>query len=153
MAEAFEKLIGSPIGPLTLQGSECSLTGLRFGDARTGRPSCLLLEQASEELAEYFAGTRRAFTLPLSPAGTEFQQAVWRALEAIPYGQTVSYRDIALRIGNPKACRAVGMANNRNPIPILVPCHRVVGADGSLTGYAGGLDTKAFLLKLEDSLR
>lgn len=152
MAEAFEKLIDSPIGPLTLQGSETALTGLRFGDARTDLPSCPLLEQAAAELAEYFAGIRRTFTLPLSPAGTAFQRAVWQALETIPYGETVSYRDIALRIGNPKACRAVGMANNRNPIPILIPCHRVVGADGSLTGYAGGLDAKEQLLKLEKSL-
>ena len=149
----FEKLIDSPIGPLTLQGTDAALTSLHFGDARCGKPSCPLLEQAAAELAEYFSGERRSFTVPLSLSGTAFQRAVWQSLGSIPYGKTVCYRDIAVRIGKPKACRAVGMANNRNPIPILIPCHRVVGADGSLTGYAGGLNAKAFLLQLEGILR
>ena len=102
-----------------------------------------------EELREYFAGTRRAFTLPLAPAGTPFQQEVWAALREIPYGETRTYGQIAARIGRPKACRAVGMANNRNPIGIVVPCHRVVGASGALVGYAAGLAVKESLLRLE----
>lgn len=102
-----------------------------------------------EELREYFAGERREFTLPLAPAGTPFQQQVWAALREIPYGATCSYGRIAGRIGRPKACRAVGMANNRNPIAIVVPCHRVVGASGALVGYAAGLEVKEKLLALE----
>ena len=101
------------------------------------------------ELAEYFSGERRAFDLPLSLEGTAFQRADWAALCEIPYGETRSYGQIAARLGNPKACRAVGMANHRNPVAVLVPCHRVVGKNGSLTGYAGGLDVKEGLLALE----
>jgi methylated-DNA-[protein]-cysteine S-methyltransferase len=108
-----------------------------------------VLRQAVEELREYFAGERREFTLPLAPAGTPFQQQVWAALREIPYGATCSYGRIAGRIGRPKACRAVGMANNRNPIAIVVPCHRVVGASGALVGYAAGLEVKEKLLALE----
>lgn len=108
-----------------------------------------LLAQAARELGEYFAGIRRTFTFPISVQGTPFQQEVWRALRSIPYGQTRTYGQIAAQIGRPKAVRAVGMANHRNPLPIVVPCHRVVGADGSLTGYAGGLDIKTLLLRLE----
>ena len=111
-----------------------------------------LLQRAERELGEYFAGRRRDFTLPLAPAGTPFQQAVWEALRRIPYGRTCCYRDIARAIGRPAACRAVGMANNRNPIVVVIPCHRVVGADGSLTGYAGGLSVKARLLEIEQGL-
>jgi len=108
-----------------------------------------LIKKAAAQLKEYFAGKRAEFDLPLDPAGTEFQRAVWRALQTIPFGETCSYGDIALQIGNPKACRAVGMANNRNPIAIIIPCHRVIGRDGSLTGYGGGLDIKQYLLDLE----
>jgi methylated-DNA-[protein]-cysteine S-methyltransferase len=110
-----------------------------------------LLKKAAFQLREYFDGKRTAFDLPLAPRGTSFQAAVWKALQTIPYGQTRSYKDIALLAGSPKACRAVGMANNRNPIAIIVPCHRVVGSDGSLTGYAGGLGLKERLLALEKS--
>lgn len=109
-----------------------------------------LLTQATRELREYFAGRRRVFTFPISMQGTPFQQEVWRALQSIPYGQTRTYRQIAAQIGHPKAARAVGMANHRNPLPIVIPCHRVIGADGTLTGYAGGLDTKKLLLRLEE---
>ena len=109
--------------------------------------------KAKTELTEYFAGQRKSFDLPLEPKGTAFQQSVWRALCEIPYGETVSYGQIAERIGNKKACRAVGMANNRNPIAIIIPCHRVIGAGGKLTGYAGGLDKKEFLLELEAQRR
>lgn len=148
--------IPSPVGPLTLTATEEALTGLRFG----GEPACEeevckrlaespLLRRAVGEIESYFAGRLRRFTLPLAPAGTPFQRAVWEALREIPYGKTRSYGAVAARIGHPRAVRAVGMANHRNPVAILIPCHRVVGADGSLTGYAGGLETKRRLLALE----
>jgi methylated-DNA-[protein]-cysteine S-methyltransferase len=108
-----------------------------------------MLRVAADQLAAYFAGERTDFDLPLSPSGTPFQLSVWRALLSIPYGETISYRELARRIGNAKAVRAVGAANGRNPIPIIVPCHRVIGADGSLTGYGGGLPRKRLLLELE----
>ena len=108
-----------------------------------------LLRKAAEQLREYLRGERKMFDLPLAPEGTAFQKAVWSALQEIPYGQTRSYGEIAAQIGRPKACRAVGMANHCNPIPIFIPCHRVIGADGSLTGYGGGLDIKRTLLALE----
>ena len=102
-----------------------------------------------EQLAQYFAGRRRTFSLKLAPAGTDFQQATWRALVEIPYGETASYAEIARRVGRPAASRAVGAANGANPLPIVVPCHRVIGADGSLTGFGGGLPIKRALLELE----
>ena len=108
-----------------------------------------ILAEAEKQLNEYFAGTRREFDLPLAPVGTEFMQKVWKALQDIPYGETRSYKEIAAAAGNVKACRAVGMANNRNPISIFIPCHRVIGAGGDLVGYGGGLDKKKFLLELE----
>lgn len=108
-----------------------------------------VIKMAHDQLQEYFGGKRRSFELPLAPKGTEFQRKVWEALREIPYGTTCSYKDIAVRCGNGKACRAVGMANNRNPIAIIIPCHRVVGAGGSLVGYGGGLSIKEQLLKLE----
>lgn len=114
-----------------------------------GEKADRLLLRAAEELDEYFAGRRRDFTLPLAPRGTVFQQAVWKALRSIPYGQTRTYGEIARQIGHPRACRAVGMANHRNPIAIVIPCHRVIGNDGSLTGYAAGVGIKAQLLALE----
>jgi methylated-DNA-[protein]-cysteine S-methyltransferase len=110
-----------------------------------------LIKKAAAQLGEYLKGKRKTFDLPLKMNGTAFQVKVWKALQRIPYGKTCSYGEIAAKIGNPKACRAVGMANNRNPIAIIVPCHRVIGKDGSLTGYAGGLDIKKKLLKLEGS--
>lgn len=113
------------------------------------RPDRSPLPELRQQLGEYFAGARRAFTLPLAPAGTEFERRVWRELGAIPYGETRSYAEIAQAIGRPAACRAVGRANGRNPIAIVIPCHRVIGSDGSLTGYGGGLDLKRFLLDLE----
>ena len=145
----FEKLIESPIGSLTLVSDGESLTAIRFGDTTRDLCSCPVLEQAAEELAEYFAGERRVFTVPLHARGTEFQRAVWAALCEIGYGETASYAQIAMRIGNPKACRAVGSANHCNPIPIMVPCHRVIGKNGAMTGYAGGISVKEFLLNLE----
>ena len=110
-----------------------------------------LIKKAAAQLDEYFDGRRKTFALPLALRGTDFQLAVWNALQTIPFGETRSYRDIAVMVGNPKACRAVGMANNRNPIAIIVPCHRVIGQDGSLTGYGGGIAMKQYLLELENA--
>lgn len=109
-------------------------------------------ETVAQQLGEYFAGERRSFDLPLAPAGTEFQRAVWDALTAIPYGCTVGYGELARALGRPEASRAVGRANGANPIPVIVPCHRVIGAQGDLTGYGGGLERKRFLLRLEGAL-
>lgn len=118
--------------------------------SETTDAGCLsLAETAASQIREYLEGKRREFTLPLAPQGTLFQQRVWEALRTIPYGETRCYAEIAEMIGNPKACRAVGMANNRNPIMILIPCHRVVGKNGGLVGYASGLDIKQRLLELE----
>lgn len=145
----YEKYITSPIGNLYLQAEDDRITWLEFVSHQAPAEDCPLLDEAERQLREYFAGTRRAFDLPLAPAGTEFQQKVWAALREIPYGETRTYGDIAKNLGKPGASRAVGMANNRNPISILIPCHRVIGANGSLVGYGGGLDKKQFLLKLE----
>ena len=108
-----------------------------------------LIKRTAMEIEEYFAGKRRSFDIPLSMSGTDFQRLVWKALQTIPFGETRSYKDIAIQIGNPKACRAVGMANNKNPVAIVVPCHRVIGHDGSMTGYAGGINVKEYLLDVE----
>ncbi len=144
-------VVQSPVEDLTLTEENGALTGLYFGrfslEGEEGLTA--LLERASRQLEEYFAGKRKQFDLPLSLRGTEFQRQVWAALRDIPYGETRSYGQIAQAVGRPKAVRAVGMANHRNPISIIVPCHRVVGADGSLTGYGGGLENKKFLLALE----
>jgi methylated-DNA-[protein]-cysteine S-methyltransferase len=144
--------IQTPLGSMTLVENGTAITELRFGERLLAdeRPqSTPLLRMAAQELMEYFGGTRKAFTVPLSPEGTTFQQSVWKALEQIPYGTTASYGEIAKRIGKPKASRAVGMANNKNPLPVFIPCHRVIGADGKLVGYGAGLDKKEFLLALE----
>ena len=108
-----------------------------------------LLKEACRQLQEYFAGNRKKFDLPLAPEGTSFQLKVWKALQSIPYGETRSYKDIAIAVGSPKATRAVGMANNRNPIAIIIPCHRVIGSNGKLVGYGGGMHVKEFLLNPE----
>ncbi len=150
----------SPVGELRMVSDGESLTGIDMLDAGedpvpASDPgiewvrSPAMLRVAADQLAAYFAGERTDFDLPLSPSGTPFQLSVWRALRSIPYGETISYRELARRIGNAKAVRAVGAANGRNPIPIIVPCHRVIGADGSLTGYGGGLPRKRLLLELE----
>jgi methylated-DNA-[protein]-cysteine S-methyltransferase len=148
--------MASPLGELTLLSDGDALTGLYMPSSK-GSPrddpswerDAAPLQPVVDQLKAYFAGERRDFDLPLAPSGTTFQQQVWSALREIPYGQTRSYRDIAEHIGSPKAVRAVGLANGRNPISIVVPCHRVVGADGSLTGYGGGLHNKQLLLDLE----
>ncbi|GAB3288456.1 methylated-DNA--[protein]-cysteine S-methyltransferase [Parahaliea aestuarii] len=144
--------ISSPIGELQLVSDGQALVAIHFpGDHRQAHPAHndSVLTSAATQLAEYFAGQRRAFALPLAGNGTPFQQAVWKALHAIPHGELRSYRDIASAIGRETAVRAVGAANGRNPLPIVVPCHRVIGSDGSLTGYAGGLTIKRQLLALE----
>lgn len=146
------RIIDVPLGRIWLEAEDGFLTGLRFSGSEQTAPDGVndaVLEEAGRQLEQYFRGERRAFELPLRMKGTAFQQQVWRALGEIPYGETVSYGAIARRIGRPKACRAVGMANHVNPIPIIVPCHRVVGANGGLTGYAGGLPVKEALLALE----
>ena len=146
----------SPIGTIQLRGTDAALTGVFMETHRhePARPADAVrdpgpLRAARRELEEYFAGERREFSLALEPVGTPFQMRVWQALRAIPYGETISYGELARRIENPRAVRAVGLANGRNPISIIVPCHRVIGADGSLTGYGGGLERKRFLLALE----
>jgi methylated-DNA-[protein]-cysteine S-methyltransferase len=149
------KTIPSPIGDLRLASEHGKLVSIAFhadGSSKDSEERDPVLEATASQLAEYFAGDRRDFDLPLAPAGTPFQKSVWRALQAIPFGELCSYRDIAEHIGKPSAVRAVGAANGRNPLPIVVPCHRVIGSDGSLTGFAGGLDTKRALLALEGSL-
>jgi methylated-DNA-[protein]-cysteine S-methyltransferase len=163
-------VIDSPIGPLTLVACDGRLAGMYMaatrhppGAAALGArasagtdavhadtmPAGLVLTDAARQLAGYFAGTLTSFDLPLALEGTDFQRTVWSALQAIPYGVTISYGELARRIGLPSASRAVGLANGKNPVSIVVPCHRVVGADGSLTGYGGGIERKRFLLSLE----
>jgi methylated-DNA-[protein]-cysteine S-methyltransferase len=148
--------LSTPIGDLLLAGDQdsLSLVGFPEGSMRYDpEPEWIYKEQpfanARQQLTEYFAGERKDFDLPLSLHGTEFQLRVLEELKTIPYGETTSYGDIAKRIGRPKAVRAVGAANGRNPIPIIVPCHRVIGSSGDLTGFGGGLDTKTALLRLE----
>ncbi len=147
--------VASPVGDLILTGDGAALTGCYF--TGTGHPDPTIGLQRDDaafaavaaQLAEYFAGERTAFDLPLAPSGTEFQLRVWQQLRTIPFGETRSYADIARGIGAVNGFRAVGLANGRNPISIIVPCHRVIGADGSLTGYGGGIERKRFLLDLE----
>ena len=148
--------VDSPIGDLLLAGDEAglSLVGFPAGSMRREPEPDWVHDPAPfaaarEQLREYFAGERKSFDLPLKLTGTEFQVRVLEELQRIPYGETTSYSDIAERIGRPKAMRAVGAANGRNPIPIIIPCHRVIGRSGDLTGFGGGLDTKAALLRLE----
>ena len=148
--------VDTPIGELLLAGSDeaLSLIGFPKGSMRRDpEPDWIFkekpFEEARRQLREYFDGERKEFQLPLSLAGTEFQLSVWHKLQEIPYGKTVSYGDVAKSIDKPKAVRAVGAANCRNPIPIIVPCHRVIGSHGDLTGFGGGLDTKEALLRLE----
>lgn len=143
----------SPFGPIRMDYEGEVLTRLRVVEPSEDRGTPTpLTHEAFRQLQEYFAGTRREFEVPYELRGTTFQKQVWSALAAIPYGQTRSYRDMAAAVGNPRAVRAVGAANGKNPMWIVLPCHRVVGADGSLTGYAGGLEMKRRLLELERSV-
>ena len=143
--------MNTPVGVLTIAEEGGFITNIAFGernfDGIMGENA--VISQAKAQLEEYFAGARREFDLPLDMRGTDFQKRVWSALLTVPYGRTAIYKDIAIKAGSPKGARAVGMANNKNPIVIVVPCHRIVGADGSLVGFAGGIDTKRFLLELE----
>ena len=146
-------IIASPIGELTLTANERALTWLDFGtNPREPLEETPLLREAARQLQAYFSGSLKAFALPLEPRGTAFQRKVWAALETIPYGGCATYSDIARQVDNPKGVRAVGMANNRNPIALVIPCHRVIGADGALVGYGGGLPIKECLLRLEGCL-
>lgn len=153
------KYMPSPVGQLTLVARDGKLTAILWEKERPNRVRLGALQEASNspilleterQLKEYFAGARNRFELELDFAGTDFQKKVWQALLTIPFGETRSYSQIATQIGNPKAVRAVGAANGRNPISIVAPCHRVIGASGGLTGFAGGLEAKQYLLALED---
>ncbi|MCU1493273.1 MAG: methylated-DNA (protein)-cysteine S-methyltransferase [Acidimicrobiaceae bacterium] len=153
-------VVASPIGALTLVATDGVLSGLFMerqrhlpSDEVFGQPDAAPFDEAMRQLHEYFDGGRTQFDLPIALSGSPFQVEVWLALRDIPYGETISYGELAGRIGRPKASRAVGLANGRNPISIVVPCHRVVGADGSLTGYGGGMERKQYLLGLEQSGR
>ena len=144
----------SPVGCLKLIATDNALTALHFvrktsERAETKMPAHAIIQQTCNQLDEYFAGRRKTFELPLNLAGTPFQQKVWKALQQIPYGETISYAQLAQSVGNPKACRAVGSANGKNPLAIIVPCHRVINADGKLGGYASGLEKKKQLLDWE----
>jgi methylated-DNA-[protein]-cysteine S-methyltransferase len=154
--------LASPVGELTLVAGEAGLVAVLWPDDRPGRvrlpemveaPDHPVLAETGRQLADYFAGTRRAFDLPLDFRGPAFHRAVWAALLTIPFGETRTYGDVARRLGRPTAFRAVGAANGRNPISIVAPCHRVVGANGALTGFAGGLAAKAWLLRHEEKGR
>lgn len=157
MSTIYYTHMDSPIGRLLLTGNDTAVTGLTMhdhADAAGTAPDDWehddgRFTDAREQLTAYFAGNLIEFELPLAPQGTEFQQSVWRALIDIPFGQTQSYGALAQRIGKPNASRAVGLANGRNPISLIVPCHRVIGADGSLTGYGGGIERKRWLLAHE----
>jgi methylated-DNA-[protein]-cysteine S-methyltransferase len=149
--------LNTPIGILRLVSNGTQLLKIEFegqySDDDDSETSDAVLTACADQLSDYFALQRRHFELPLAARGTTFQHSVWDALAEIPYGELRSYRDIAQTIGNPAAVRAVGAANGRNPLPIVVPCHRVIGSNGTLTGFAGGLDAKTFLLELEGALR
>ena len=148
--------ISTPLCRLLLVGGEQGLRSISFQTANRSEKPAEVWRRTEEpfrdvilQLDAYFAGRLRRFELPLAPEGTQFQRQVWSALTTIPYGETLSYGELARRVGRPNACRAVGAANGRNPIPIIIPCHRVIGADGSLTGFGGGLPIKRRLLQLE----
>jgi methylated-DNA-[protein]-cysteine S-methyltransferase len=150
-AEVFKALYESPIGPLEVAGTEEGILSIEFSErgAVPAGPPAPCLKECLRQLGEYFEGKRRTFSLRLDLRGTPFQKRVWSELLKVPFGRTVAYRDLAAALGNPRATRAVGGANHRNPVSIVVPCHRVVGADGGLTGYGGGLWRKEWLLAHE----
>ncbi|MCL1999614.1 MAG: methylated-DNA--[protein]-cysteine S-methyltransferase [Turicibacter sp.] len=148
-----KKIIDSPVGKLTITADKEAIIGLDWGKADAlEQQSTPLIAECEKELAAYFAGELKIFTVPIKFKGTPFQEDVWRALTTIPYGKTVSYGFIAKQVGKPKASRAVGGANHNNPISIIVPCHRVIGTTGKLVGFGGGLDAKEYLLKLEGAI-
>lgn len=145
----YYQYLNSPIGFIKITADNEAIFEVIYVEKKEDENPNLLTRAAANQLMEYFMGKRTIFELPLAPVGTPFQQTVWKALCSIPYGKTVSYGEIAKLIGNPKASRAVGMANNRNPISIIIPCHRVIGANGKLVGYGGGIEKKLYLLNLE----
>jgi len=146
----FISSISSPLGFLILKSDGQSITGISFSENDIQEQNdCAILLKCKEQLANYFARKTNAFDVSLNPEGTEFQQKVWAELLKIPYGETITYMELAVRLGDPKAVRAVGTANGRNPIAILIPCHRVIGAGNKLTGYAGGIWRKKIVLELE----
>jgi methylated-DNA-[protein]-cysteine S-methyltransferase len=156
VSAVFYTTFESPVGPLLLAGDADALRLVSFESSKHAAPpqadwkqDNALFAEVIRQLQAYFRGELREFDVPLALEGTEFQRRVWGALRGIPYGETISYLQLAERIGNPKAVRAVGLANGSNPIPIIVPCHRVIGSDGSLTGFGGGISTKKKLLELE----
>ena len=142
----------SPVGPLRIDEEDAFIIGVNRADTPLKAPDTPLLQECVRQLRAYFDGSLTGFDLPLNPQGTPFRKKVWAALQEIPYGETRSYGQLAEMVGQPRAVRAVGGANHHNPIAILIPCHRVIGADGSLTGYGGGMDKKEFLLRLEGGL-
>ncbi|MDR3349935.1 MAG: methylated-DNA--[protein]-cysteine S-methyltransferase [Acidaminococcales bacterium] len=152
-ADTFNYRHQTPLGVFSVLERQGALVGLSLNKEHAGNDFTYrktpLIAKAVKQLDEYLSGERKEFDLPIAPTGTQFQQKVWQALRTIDYGSTLSYQALAERIGNPKACRAVGGANNKNPILIIVPCHRVIGKDNSLTGFGAGLDVKAKLLALE----
>ena len=151
-ARTYYSTLSTPIGELLLTSDGAALTGVHFeghSPDAAWREGDEMLREAREQLSAYFAGTLTEFTLPLAPTGTPFQMRVWEELNAIPFGTTISYGEQARRLDRPSASRAVGSANGRNPIPVVVPCHRVIGAGGSLTGFGGGIDRKKWLLEHE----
>lgn len=141
------------IGTISIAEEDNFITEITFGmsdeDKNISLTETSLMKETVRQIREYLGGKRKSFDLPIAPSGTEFRQKVWSALQSVPYGETRSYKEIAVQIGNENACRAVGMANNKNPLPIIIPCHRIVGSDGKLVGYAGGLEIKEYLLNLE----
>jgi methylated-DNA-[protein]-cysteine S-methyltransferase len=151
MQHLFTQTLDSPIGLLQIVCSHTALAAIHFSEHQVtaGPGESELLSEVIRQLQQYFSGERTEFDLPLNPQGTPFQKTVWQALQTVPFGKTASYKAIAEAIGNPKAVRAVGLANARNPIPIVIPCHRIIGSNGKLTGYAGGLWRKEYLLNLE----
>ena len=150
METTYKASFDSPTGPLTIYGNEKAITALRFEETEaTSEELPSYFEETRQQLDAYFKGDLQEFNLPLAPEGTEFQQKVWNELLNIPFGETVSYLDIALKLGDENATRAVGAANGKNPIAIVIPCHRVIATNGKLTGYAYGLETKKWLLRWE----
>ena len=155
MAGSYSSVFESPVGTVEIRADETGVVSVCFlhePPAQEKRRSNAITELCERQLREYFDGKRRDFTVPLHTEGSGFQQKVWEQLRLIPYGKTISYLEIAKRLGDPGLTRAVGTANNRNPVAVIVPCHRVIGADGSLIGYAGGVDRKRKLLLLEGAL-
>jgi len=145
----YTSVVATPFGYLSIFADAGAVKAIDFADSHARVKENIISRLAAQQLSEYIAGDRETFDVALDPEGSDFQKKVWKALLHIPFGETASYLDIALAIGNRKACRAVGAANGKNPIPIIIPCHRIIGSNGKLTGYAGGLPRKTYLLALE----